>query len=75
MEVYTNDIGTDEIKIHISAADHSELFEKKIKDRFRSKIRVAPLIEFEEADAIRKVVYPEMSRKAVKFIDRRNNGI
>lgn len=75
VEVYTNDIGTDEIKIHISSADHSEAFEKKIKDRFRSKIRVAPLIEFEEADEMRKVVYPEMSRKAVKFIDRRNNGI
>jgi len=75
VEVYTNDIGTDEIKIHITAADHSEAFEKKIKDKFRSKIRVAPLIEFEDADSIRKVVYPEMSRKPVKFIDRRYNAM
>ncbi|HEY1405151.1 MAG TPA: phenylacetate--CoA ligase family protein, partial [Spirochaetota bacterium] len=72
VEVYTNEIGTDEILIHIASADHSEAFEKKIKDRFRAKIRVAPLISFEDADVMRKVVHPELSRKAIKFIDRRN---
>ncbi len=34
VEVYTNQIGTDEILIRVGATDHSENFEKVIKDHF-----------------------------------------
>jgi phenylacetate-CoA ligase len=71
VEVYTSEIGTDEILIHVSSENPSDKLEKKIKDKFRSKIRVAPLVVFEEFDTLRKVVHPESSRKAVKFIDKR----
>ena len=71
VEVYTNQIGTDEILIRVGALDHSESFEKVIKDHFRAKLRVAPSISFESVDYISSLQHPAMSRKPVKLIDRR----
>ncbi|HEX2394662.1 MAG TPA: AMP-binding protein [Bacteroidales bacterium] len=71
VEVYTNNIGTDEILIRIGATDHSESFEKIIKDHFRARLRVAPSISFESPDYISSLQFPPMSRKPVKLIDRR----
>jgi phenylacetate-CoA ligase len=71
VEVYTNQIGTDEILIRVGAENHSESFEKIIKDHFRAKLRVAPSISFESADYISSLQLPAMSRKPVKLIDRR----
>jgi phenylacetate-CoA ligase len=71
VEVFTNDIGTDEIKISILAFDQTEEFEKQIKDHFRAKLRVAPLIEFVSEDHINSVKYPENSRKPISFFDLR----
>lgn len=71
VEVYTNDLGTDEILIRIGCGNPSEGFAKEIKDLFRSKVRVAPTIKFEPADYIAKIQMPPMSRKVVKFIDLR----
>lgn len=71
VEVYTNQIGTDEILIRIGSKDHSEHFEKTIKDHFRAKLRVAPSISFETIDYISSLQFPPLSRKPVKLIDRR----
>ena len=71
VEVYTNDLGTDEVLVRIGCEDHSDAFLKKVKDMFRSRVRVAPTISFEKADYIAKLQMPPMSRKAVKFIDMR----
>lgn len=71
IEVYTNDLGTDEILIRVSSEDKSETFAKEIKDLFRSKVRVAPGISFESAEYISQIQMPPMSRKTIKFIDRR----
>ncbi|MBN1416855.1 MAG: AMP-binding protein [Bacteroidales bacterium] len=71
VELYTNTIGTDEILIRIGAENHSESFEKTIKDHFRAKLRVAPSISFESVDYINKLQFPSMSRKPIKLIDRR----
>lgn len=71
VEVYTNELGTDEILIRIGSENRSEAFAKEIKDLFRSKIRVAPSINFESAEYIAKIQMPPMSRKIVKFIDLR----
>lgn len=72
VEVYTNSIGTDEIVIHVGSRVTTEEFEKKIKDHFRAKLRVAPRIVFEPVDYVDKLLNPAGSRKAMKFIDRRN---
>jgi phenylacetate-CoA ligase len=71
VELYTNTIGTDEILIRIGSENHTEAFEKIIKDHFRAKLRVAPAVSFDSPDYINKIQYPSMSRKPIKLIDRR----
>ena len=71
VEVFTNNLGTDQIQIKIGSENHSEGFIKQIKDIFRSKVRVAPDIRFEPVELIARQQMPPMSRKVVKFIDLR----
>ena len=75
VEVFTNDIGTDEILIRIGTEHYDETFEKSIKDHFRAKLRVAPDIRFEHPEHIRNLQNPQMSRKPVKFADKRTNSL
>lgn len=72
IEVYTNDIGTDEIVINIGAINPPNNFDKELKDHFRAKLRVAPNIILETPENISKQQLPEMSRKPITFIDRRS---
>jgi phenylacetate-CoA ligase len=72
VEVYTSAIGTDEILIHIGSRTRPPDFEKRIKDHFRARLRVAPQIVFEPVDYIEKMMHTVNGRKAVRFIDRRN---
>ncbi len=72
VEVFTNSLGTDQIQIRIGSSNHSETFIKYIKDIFRSKVRVAPDIKFEPVELIARLQMPPMSRKVVKFFDKRS---
>ncbi len=74
VEVFTNALGTDQIQIRVGSKDHSESFVKRIKDIFRSKVRVAPDIRFESVELISRLQTPPMSRKVVKFFDLRHNN-
>ncbi len=71
IEVFTNDLGTDDIKINIGAINPPIDFDKELKDHFRAKLRVAPSIELHNPDALAKIQNPEMSRKPITFIDKR----
>jgi phenylacetate-CoA ligase len=71
IEVCTNEIGTDDIVVKIGCNNASEKLEKEIKDHFRAKLRVAPTIRFEDPTVLSKVIFTEMSRKPIKFIDKR----
>ncbi|MCK9219672.1 MAG: AMP-binding protein [Bacteroidales bacterium] len=72
VEVFTNQIGTDEILIHIGSNFPIEQKEKDIKDHFRAKLRVAPLIKFQTNEAIGDMQSLKTSRKPIKFIDNRD---
>ena len=72
VEVHTNDIETDEISITIGVNNPPVNFEKELKDHFRAKLRVAPTIKTDSPENITKLQFPEMSRKAITFFDRRN---
>lgn len=74
VEVFTNEIGTDEILIHVGSKKPIEDREKDIKDHFRAKLRVAPLLKFQTWDTISQIQFPEISRKPVKFIDKRDKS-
>lgn len=73
VELSTNSIGTDDIMVRIGAENHSEIFEKMIKDHFRAKFRVAPSVSFDSPEVINKILYPQMSRKPLKLIDKRQS--
>ena len=45
---------------------------KELKDRFRARIRVAPEIAVSSPEEVRRINHPDISRKPVKFIDKRN---
>jgi phenylacetate-CoA ligase len=74
VEVFTNEIGTDEILIYIGSDEIPINFEKEIKDHFRAKLRVAPKILFRHPQEINKILFPESARKPQKFIDNRINN-
>jgi phenylacetate-CoA ligase len=72
VEVSYNESGNDAVLVRIGLRNQSvEDVVKDLKDRFRAKIRVAPEIEICQADLIRKINFPDISRKPVKFIDKR----
>ncbi len=71
IEIYHNDLGTDEILIKIAAENISDELLLEIKDHFRAKLRVAPKIEFASFEEIQLQRFPTLSRKPVDFIDRR----
>jgi phenylacetate-CoA ligase len=67
--------GTDEVVVRIGLKDNvtkpAAAIIKDLKDHFRSRLRVAPLIDILPADVIARINNPEGSRKPVKFIDER----
>lgn len=73
IEVFTNHIGTDDLLVSIDSNDKSRAFEKRIKDNFRTKLRVTPEIKFKSAAEIHKLQEAENGRKPRYFIDKRNN--
>lgn len=64
--------GTDEVVVKVGVAG-SPAFDviKDLKDRFRSRIRVAPIVEILEPEDVNKINNPAGNRKPVKFIDNR----
>jgi len=68
--------GTDEVIVRIGLKDNisqpATAIIKDLKDHFRSRLRVAPIIEILPADVIVRINNPAGSRKPVKFIDERN---
>ncbi len=71
IEIYHNDLGTDEILIKIASEKISEELLHEIKNHFRAKLRVAPKIEFASFDEIQAQCFPAMGRKPIDFVDRR----
>ena len=70
-----NDMVIVKVSVNTSSFSFNELEDadviKELKDRFRAKIRVAPEIEICLIDEIKKINFPDISRKPIKFIDKR----
>ena len=67
--------GTDEVIVRIGLKKGCSLaaddLVKDLKDRFRARLRVAPLVEILPVDVIQKINFPAQSRKPILFIDER----
>lgn len=71
VEVFSNEIGTDEILLHLSPVEESEETDRKIKSYLQAKLRVIPQVKYCSMQEILKMQFPEGSRKPVKFMDNR----
>jgi phenylacetate-CoA ligase len=71
-EVYSNEIGTDEVLLHLLPVSNSEETDRKIRSYLQARLRVSPHIQYVLKEEMQKIQFPEGSRKAIKFIDRRN---
>jgi phenylacetate-CoA ligase len=70
--VRDSDAGTDEVVVRIGVNENApEELIKDLKDRFRSRIRVTPIIEVLPVAEIQKITFTAKSRKPTKFIDER----
>ena len=70
-EVYLNDIGLDEVLLHLLPVNYTDETDRKIRAYLQAKLRVSPHIQYVSAEEIQKMQFPESGRKAVRFIDRR----
>ncbi len=71
-EVKSNEIGMDEVTLHLLPINTSEDTDRKIRAYLQAKLRVIPNIQYLDKEQMHKVQFPESGRKAVKFIDRRS---
>ncbi|HXS38167.1 MAG TPA: AMP-binding protein [Flavipsychrobacter sp.] len=71
VEVFTNELGTDDLKLHLNTPLPIDDCETKLKPILQSKLRVLPLLHFHSANAIQQMQFPIGSRKQVRFIDNR----
>jgi len=68
VEVSSSDLGTDRVAVRVDSRDSSDEFTKRLKDIFRARIRVAPEVVFDTAEAIARLQMPPMNRKPRKII-------
>lgn len=75
VRVVTSAAGTDEVIVQIGTNSDldEEFIIKDLKDRFRSKLRVAPIVEILPIDTIQQINFPAKCRKPIKFIDDRTH--
>jgi phenylacetate-CoA ligase len=71
VEVYSNEVGLDEILLHLVPAARTEECDHRIRAYLQARLRVSPHIVYIDAAAMQKMQFPEASRKAIKFLDRR----
>jgi phenylacetate-CoA ligase len=71
IEVYSNDIGMDQVSLFIVPADGSEECDHRIRAYLQARLRVSPHIKYVSVEEIQKIQFSEASRKAIKFIDKR----
>lgn len=72
VEVFSNEIGTDEILLHLWPVTESEDTDRKIRSYLQAKLRVIPEIHYCTQGEIMKMLMPEGVRKPIKFLDNRN---
>jgi phenylacetate-CoA ligase len=75
VEVFTNEIGTDELMLHLNTPLPVDDCELKLKPILQSKLRVAPLLHFHSASEMQQMQFPANSRKQIKFLDNRKVGV
>lgn len=72
VECYSNDIGTDEILLHLLPSHANEETDRKIRAYLQAKLRVSPHVRFVDAAEMQQLQFPGPGRKPLRFIDKRH---
>ena len=72
IEVYSNEIGLDQVLLYLLPVEDTEESDRRIRTYLQASLRVSPLIKYVTAEEMQKKQFTEASRKPVKFIDRRS---
>jgi phenylacetate-CoA ligase len=72
VEVYSNEVGLDEILLHLLPVSPGETSDRRIRAYLQARLRVSPRINYVSPEVLQKMHFPESSRKAVNFVDRRS---
>jgi phenylacetate-CoA ligase len=70
-EVFSNEMGTDEVLINILPSQLTEECDRKIRANLQARLRVSPHIKYITKEEVQKMQMPEAGRKIIKFIDKR----
>ncbi|MDR6301661.1 phenylacetate--CoA ligase family protein [Mesonia maritima] len=71
VQVSTNELNTDSLEIIIPQETAQEI-QKEIQLHLRAKLRVLPNIILEEEEKIQQQIFNPLSRKPIRFIDKRS---
>jgi phenylacetate-CoA ligase len=71
-EVYPNEMGMDELLLHLVPLNLSAACDHKIRAYLQARLRVSPSIKYVSPEEMNRLQFPEAGRKAVRFIDRRS---
>lgn len=72
IEVYSNEYNNDEIVVRYHAGNNLNL--KELVDHFKTRARVTPELIATPLDELNSLLFPKMSRKPSKFLDKRNKS-
>lgn len=70
-EVYSNELGMDEVLLHLVPRDNNDETDRKIRAYLQARLRVSPHVQYLTSAEMQKLQFPELGRKASRFIDRR----
>jgi len=71
VEVYTGELGTDELKLYLAVKDLNDSLNASIKSFIQSKLRILPEIVYCSTQEIEKMQMDGQIRKPKKFFDKR----
>jgi phenylacetate-CoA ligase len=72
IEVYSNEIGLDQVSLYLVPAEDNEECDHRIRAYLQARLRVSPHIKYVTVEEIQKMQFSEASRKPIKFIDKRS---
>jgi phenylacetate-CoA ligase len=70
-EVYSNELGMDEVLLYLLPQNSNEETDRRIRAYLQARLRVSPHVQYVSSAEMQKLQFPEIGRKAVRFIDRR----
>jgi phenylacetate-CoA ligase len=71
VEVSSDEIDLDQVLLYVLPLENTEECDHRIRAYLQARLRVSPHIKYVSAEELHKIQFNELSRKPIKFIDKR----